>query len=152
MTLALPWSLSFLVNRCPSYSSHIQSSPTELMQTCRSVPKASVCTCINSDEGHKTHPNGGNILQTTAIPTHNCGCGKAADNVSKHHLRGVQPPTRHSLCCLSYPGHRHGGWGWGSPLPCPFQLQRDCREQAPFWGRAETHPFPRRLLLPASPP
>lgn len=52
---------------------------------------------------------GGTFFKQLAIPTHNCGCRKLADNVSKHHLWGVQTlwPSAASSACLSYPRKIH---------------------------------------------
>lgn len=100
---------------------------------------------------------GKTFFKQLAIPTHNCGCRKLADNVSKHHLWGVQtlwPSTVSSACptqiiCTNQPA--------GGSLPALSFLAGDrllkvgSRQSRQFLRRARNNPFSIRLPPPPRP-
>lgn len=75
-------------------------------------------TLIRMRAGSETYPKGKTFFKQLAIPTHNCGFRKLADNVSKHHLGGVQTLTKHGLFCLPYPNNLHAPASWKISV-CP---------------------------------
>lgn len=95
--------MSFLIVQplcIPSPSNNKQSAILDgpILPTHRSV-------VIRMDS--ETYPKGETFLQQLVMPTHNCGCRKLADNVSKHHLGGAQTLTKRRRFCLPYPNNLH---------------------------------------------
>jgi hypothetical protein len=87
----------------------------------------------------KTYPKGKTLFKQLAIPTHNCGFRKLADNVSKHHLGGVQTLTKHGLFCLPYPNNLHAPASWRiSVCPAFICSAFGTGQFREFWRAAET--------------
>lgn len=107
MTFLRPRLLSFLVKwAAPQFSLLCIPSPSNKRQSAiLDEPILPTHRAVVISMESETDPIGETFLKQLAMPTHNCGWRKLADNVSKHHLGGAQTLTKRRRFCLPYPNN-----------------------------------------------
>lgn len=152
MTFQRPQSLSFCKLIFPIFQPHtfLVYWTSEKVQFCHKRILSAHISIMMRTTRHIL--KGKTFVKQLAIPTHNCGCRKLADNVSKHHLWGepaLWPSTASSVCptqiiCTHQPA--------GGSLSAPSFLSGDrllkvgTGQSRQFLRIAEAPPFSTRLL------